>query len=277
MAFSRFLIKTVLALCIACTATGTSTVLDQSQTPQAEFDLSVSITTSFPSSELFGVQIFNGLKTVALLDLMNNEADKITLKMVKGSLSNIQRDPKVSKAGTDISRNLTSARYDVAIPAGQNQSIPFTFTTDLLPQDFNLSLIAIVINDEGKEYQVPAYNGTVSVVDPATSILDPKVMFLNLFFTIFSGLILYWVYKHWIEHLIPVTKRGGKGMDRFKRSTQAPKAEAISEKLLSTISNAKSVDLPNTSAWKSYDESWIPDHHIKKPTPKRSKNGLSKK
>ncbi|CCU77503.1 unnamed protein product [Blumeria hordei] len=277
MAFCRFLIKIVLAISIVCTAAGTRTVLDQSQTPQVELDISVSITTSFPSSELFGVQIFNGLKTVALLDLKNNEADKITLKMVKGSLSNIQKDPKVTKAATDISRNLTTVRYDVAIPAGQNQSIPFTFTTDLLPQDFNLSLFALIINNEGKEYQVPAYNGTVSVVDPATSILDPKVMFLNLFFTIFSGLILYWVYKHWIEHLIPVTKRGGKGMDKFKRSTRALKPEEISDKLFSTIPNAKSADLSNTSASKSYDESWIPDHHIKKPTPKRSKNGLSKK
>lgn len=276
MVFPRFLTIAAIASCITCTIVGAEVVLDQSQTPLVVSSISVSVATSF-SSEFFGVQIFNGLKSVALLDFVNNEEDYMTVKMVKGSLSSIPKDPKVTTARTHIFRNLTAARYDIAIAAGKNQSIPFTFTTDLLPQDFHLSLVATILNHEGKEYQVPAYNGTVSVVDPPTSILDPKVLFLNLFFTTISGFILYWVYKHWIEHLIPLPKRGSKGMDRTKRFTLAPKASVIPDKILSTINNVKSAVPGETPVYKSYDESWIPDHHIKKPTPKRSKNGLLKK
>lgn len=78
-------------------------------------------------------------------------------------------------------RNLTTTRYNVEIPAGQKESISYSFTTELLPQDLKLNLAAVVTDAEGTAYTLQAFNETVSVVEPDTSFFDPQMSVVVLF------------------------------------------------------------------------------------------------
>lgn len=72
----------------------------------------------------------------------------------------------------------------------------------------------------------------------------------------------YVVYKTWIETLFPQTKRSG-------AKPKTKKVEAAPE----VVDTAAATGVDG----KSYDESWIPDHHINRPSAKRVKSGASAK
>lgn len=74
-----------------------------------------------------------------------------------------------------IVRNLTAVKYGVEIPAGEKESLPYTFSTDLNPEELRLHLVAVIQGKDGNIYQIQAYNETVSVVEAATSIFDPQM------------------------------------------------------------------------------------------------------
>jgi len=76
---------------------------------------------------------------------------------------------------SSIVRNVTTTRYNVEIPAGEKESLSYSFVTDLHPQDLRLNIASILSDSEGRYYTVQAFNGTVSVVEPDTSIFDPQM------------------------------------------------------------------------------------------------------
>ena len=128
------------------------------------------MSTSFPSSEIFGIKLVNGHPTQALLSITNDEPEPVTVVFVGGSLW-IDFGDK----GPRIVRNLTTTRYNVEIPAGVKESISYSFTTELLPQDLKLNLAAVVTDAEGTSFTLQAFNETVSIVEPDTSIFDPQM------------------------------------------------------------------------------------------------------
>ena len=129
------------------------------------------VSTSFPNSEIFGVKLVNGHPTQALLSFTNEEPDPVTVKLIGGSLWSdgyADQPPK-------IIRNLTTTKYNVVIPAGEQDSISYSFATELHPQDLKLNLAAVLTDKEGAYYTVQVFNETVSVVEADTSIFDPQV------------------------------------------------------------------------------------------------------
>lgn len=72
-------------------------------------------------------------------------------------------------------RNLTTTRYNVEVPAGEKKSISYSFVTELLPQDLKLNLGAVVTDVEGTAFTLQAFNETVSIVEPDTSLFDPQM------------------------------------------------------------------------------------------------------
>ena len=129
------------------------------------------ISTSFPSSEIFGVKLVNGHATQALLSIANEEPEPVTVQFIGGSLWT------TAYAGQppQIVRNLTTTRYSVDIPAGEKDSISYSFTTDLQPQDLRLNLATVITDKEGTTFTLQAFNETVSIVEPDTSIFDPQM------------------------------------------------------------------------------------------------------
>ncbi|KAI9741558.1 MAG: hypothetical protein M1818_004364 [Claussenomyces sp. TS43310] len=249
---------------------------EELQSPPTTPNLAVSVSASFPAAEVFGVKLVNGHATQALLDFTNNEAEPVIVALIAGALSTLQPLPPGVPESAGIVRNLTATKYGVEIPAGEKESLPYTFSTDMNPQDLRLHLVAVVQGQEGGIYQVQAFNGTVSVVEPPTSFFDPQIIFLYLFLAAaFSG-TLYFVYKTWIETLFPQTRRGGKGGERAKRSSGGSKKAVAPEDQVSVIGADGPAVTSGALAQKAYDESWIPEHHINRPTAKRVQSGKSK-
>lgn len=88
-------------------------------------------------------------------------------------------------------------------------------------------------------------------------------IFLYLFLSAAFVGTLYFVYKTWIEALFPQAKR--------PRTTK--KAKKIVE--AEPTSGSESTGLA-TGSGKDYDESWIPEGHINRPSAKRVKSSASK-
>ena len=144
--------------------------------PEASPNLNVKVTTSFPQSEVFGVKLINGHPTQALLSFHNEETTPVTVAFIGGSL--LGPDPKTNGETSLIVRNVTSTRYNVAIPAGEKESVSYSFATELHPQDLRLNLVAIITNSAGAIYTLQAYNETVSIVEPDASLFDPQMYIL---------------------------------------------------------------------------------------------------
>ena len=125
----------------------------------------------FPSSEIFGIKLVNGHATQALLSFSNEEPEPVGVSFIGGNLWTM---PPVGQRPQAI-RNLTTTRYNVEIPAGESESLSYSFTTDLHPQDMKLNLAAVITNSEGTPYTVQAFNETVSVVEADSSIFDPQM------------------------------------------------------------------------------------------------------
>lgn len=129
----------------------------------------MSASAEFPASEIFGVKLVNGHPTQALVTFTNDESSPITVNFIGATLWDLDEDR------SQIVRNLTTSRYSLEIPAGQKESLSYSFTTEMHPQDLRLQIAAIVSSAEGNLYTLHPHNGTVSVVEPETSIFDPQM------------------------------------------------------------------------------------------------------
>lgn len=144
---------------------------EELESPSTTPNLAVHASVSFPSSEIFGVKLVNGHPTQALMSFTNDESAPVTVAFIGGSLWTPSFDPQ----GSRIVRNLTTTRYNVEIPAGQKESLSYSFATDLHPQDLRLNLAAVISDSEGTYYNLQAFNETVSVVEPDSSFFDPQL------------------------------------------------------------------------------------------------------
>ena len=106
-----------------------------------------------------------------MVHFTNNEEDKIVVTLIGGSLWTLDEP---GKPGQNI-RNLTAVTYRMEIEPGSQFTLPYSFATEMHPQDLRLNLAAIVSDGKGLMYPLSAYNGTVSIVEPETSIFDPQV------------------------------------------------------------------------------------------------------
>jgi hypothetical protein len=103
------------------------------------------------------------------LSITNDEPTPVGLSIVGGSLLDERNGESV------IVRNLTAQRYTIEIPAGEEETVPYTFSTELHPQDLRLQLVAVLKDSKNNFFTVPVYNETVSIVEAPTSFFDPQM------------------------------------------------------------------------------------------------------
>jgi len=235
--------------------------------PSSLPNIAVHVSASFPNSEIFGVKLVNGHATQAVLDFMNTEPESVIVRMVGGSLWSLdapgQQPPHIVK-------NLTTVPYNVEVPSGTNQSLTFNFATELHPQDMRL-LLAAVVDRAGNAFQLPAFNGTVTIVEAPISIFDPQIIFLYLFLASIFGGTCYFIYSTWIKTLFPQTKRGGKGGERARTSTKGKRVDPADQVAVGGADGPAT-----TSGAKTFDASWIPAQHLQRPEARRIRSGTPK-
>ncbi|KAK1809468.1 Increased recombination centers protein 22, partial [Friedmanniomyces endolithicus] len=136
-------------------------------------NLAVEISTSFPQSEVFGVKLVNGHATQAVLDVRNHETEPISVLLVGGSLTTPIDTPGAPDPPV-VLRNLTAQKYGVQIPAGESETLTYSFATEFHPQDLRLSIAAVLQDGKGTVFTKMVYNETVSVVEAPLSFFDPQ-------------------------------------------------------------------------------------------------------
>ncbi|OAQ63513.1 signal sequence receptor alpha chain [Pochonia chlamydosporia 170] len=254
----------VLALqVLGATAADAAPPASDSKQPQ----LAADVKTTFPDADILGVRLINGRPTKALVEITNKEDSPIQIAFLAGVLATTQTLPEGTPAYQGIIRNLTAVQYNHAIEAGETKSFPYSFVVDMQPQDVRLQLAAVLTSAKGDLYQVEAHDGVAGIVEAPTSFLDPQIIFLYLVLSAAFAGTLYFVYKTWIEALFPQAKRT-KPAAGPKKAKKSPDADAA-------LSGSESVG--TTTGSKTYDESWIPEHHINRPVAKRSKSTPKKK
>jgi hypothetical protein len=261
--FSSLLLLSLRAL--GSFAAEAETVIEAIEDPKTP-NLNVKVSVSFPQAEIFGVKLINGHATQARLSISNNEPESIGLSLIAGSLSH-------EAAGEpQIVRNLTAQKYSIEIPAGQEETVPYTFTTDLHPRELRLQLVTVLRDGKNNFYTVPVYNETVTVVEKPTSLFDPQIIFLYVvLLSAFAGTV-YFIYNTWISTFFPQKKGRGKGGERAKKSSGGSKKVDPADQIAVVGADGPAV----TSGAKAYDESWIPVSHLQRPEAKRVRSGTPK-
>ncbi|POR33364.1 Increased recombination centers protein 22 [Tolypocladium paradoxum] len=239
--------------------------VDGSSSSSSQSELAAVVKTTFPDADILGVRLINGRPTKTLIEVTNNEAEPLNVAFLTGVLATTKMLPADTPAYQGIVRNLTAVQYNLQVEAGETKSIPYSFALDMQPQDVRLQLVAVISNAKGNLFQIEAHDGTASIVEAPTNFFDPQIIFLYLVLSgVFAG-TLYFVYKTWIEALFPQAKR----TKSTKKSKKVVDADAA-------LSGSESVGA-STGASKTYDESWIPNHHMNRPSAKRVKSTASNK
>ncbi|KAM0700854.1 hypothetical protein Q7P35_012576 [Cladosporium inversicolor] len=241
----------------------------QQQTP----NINVDIKTTFPQAEVFGVKLVNGHPTRAVLDVHNQETEAISVLIVGGSLTTPVDVPGAPEVPA-ILRNLTTQRYGVSIPAGEHETLTYSFATEMHPQDLRLNLAAVLQSAAGQIYTRQIYNETVSVVEAPVSWFDPQIIFLYLFLLATFGGVVYFIYNTWITTLFPQKKRGGKGGERAQRSSGQTKKVDPADQV--SVIGADGPAVTSGAKAGAFDQSWIPAAHLQRPEARRVGSGRSK-
>lgn len=103
----------------------------------------------------------------------------------------------------------------------------------------------------GKKHNIHAYTGTVTVVEPKKSWFDPQLLSLYALLAGIVGTAIYWASKNF-----PGSKTISKRKERQAGIKSTPKAATTGTK-------GQTIPTP-TASTSAYDESWIPEHHLKR-------------
>ncbi|RWA07747.1 hypothetical protein EKO27_g7358 [Xylaria grammica] len=235
---------------------------DETVTAAPEAQLNAEIVATFPEADIFGVKLVNGRPTKAVIDITNNEDKPIQVAFLGGQLMTPGELSPDAPAYAAVLRNLSTVQYQATIPAGEKQSLPYSFVLDMQPQDVRLHLIGVIMGASNQIFSVGVYDEVVSIVEAPTSFFDPQIIFLYLFLSGAFAATSYFVYKTYIEAFFPQTKK----------SRPAKKAKATLEK--EPLSGGEGTASGND---KGYDESWIPADHLNRPSARRVKSSASGK
>ncbi|KAJ5629324.1 hypothetical protein N7528_002981 [Penicillium herquei] len=233
---------------------GTGFAADTEKVQDEVRSFAVSAEATFPASEIFGIKLVNGHPTQALIAFTNEEPNPVTVNFVGASLWTPEEEGKVV-------RNLTTTRYGIEIPANSKESVSYSFATEMHPQDLRLNIAAILSDDEGRFFTVQAFNGSVSVVEPETSIFDPQIIFLYFFLLACAGGVVYFFYTVWVAPYFPQKRKSSKPVEK-----RAPGSAKRTE--TPTVEESAS---PAVSSASAYNADWIPSHHINRPEARKVK------
>ncbi|RVD84586.1 uncharacterized protein DFL_006327 [Arthrobotrys flagrans] len=211
--------------------------------PAAEpYNLNAKVSVTFPDNDSpLGITVVNGKVARINVEITNHEAHPIVVQAVGGQLRKHDRSV--------ILRNLTVSKQGTEIPSSGTTNVPYSFVPNMHAQDVVLELgVLFSVEKHGKAVQYTAFNSTISVAEPPTSLLDPQILFLYVFILGLVSAGGYVAYQTWVVPMLPKPKR---------------------------VRPAAPVEVKTTSAdvKTGFDESWIPEHHLKRPVAQKVRSG----
>ncbi|KAH8914667.1 hypothetical protein BT69DRAFT_1289877 [Atractiella rhizophila] len=226
-----------------------------SSTPAPELEAKASFGPNNPLNN-----VYNGQQNQVLISLLNPSSSELTVTFIGGSFS------KASDA--KHLRNTTSLKYNLLIPpSGSSTShpvegedgkpaafqVPYQFWSEFPTGDIGLTLWVEYQDADKNTYRTLAFDDVITVVEPPSSFLDPALIFLYLILsTIFLG-GGYLAYTNFVAS-------GGK-KKRSKRPVVAKSPVPVIDEV--------------TGVEKKYEDSWIPEHHLKSRAKKSGAGGAS--
>ncbi|KAH7884654.1 hypothetical protein F5I97DRAFT_1929500 [Phlebopus sp. FC_14] len=195
------------------------------------------IEAAFPESNPFG-HVINGERNQIFLLVENKSGQNLTLQTVGGSFHHPESGILV--------KNTTSLTYGLRLLEDSKLQIPYTFYSEFKPGDLRLNIwLEHTVEDE--KYRVTAYDSVVTIVEPESSWFDFKLITTYFIVLAFLGGISYYVYLSYV----PASKT---------KKTKRPEAST-------------SVATVTVTGVSSYEEEWIPEHHLKKSKSKKTPAG----
>jgi hypothetical protein len=214
--------------------------VEQPEVSEAETEEGgVIVQASFPEENAFG-HVVNGERNRMSIMVENKSKLNVTLLMVGGAMHHPDTGALV--------KNLTHAPLQFPLSNGVKFQIPYTFHSEFKPGDLRLNLW--LDHTLGEEViRATAYDAVVTIVEPEISLLDFKMVTTYLMVLALLGGGGYFAYLSFVPQT--TTKKARKPV---KAEISAPEGSV-------TASGAG-----------GYQEEWIPEHHLKKKTPKRTKS-----
>ncbi|KAK9468672.1 hypothetical protein V1512DRAFT_257640 [Lipomyces arxii] len=209
------------------------------------------LSTKFASGDGLPV-VINAVPTSVMISVVNEEDEDAIIQVAGGALF------EVGKEETAI-ENITAIRVGpIDVTAHGEKSIEYEFKIDREPKEYFLR-IGLLIEYQNNLVQYLGYNSTIIVQDAAISFFDPQLLFLYIILSGFFGGLGYFVYNSYLKSYIvkkPASKK------RTVKSATSP------EPAVSSATGASAT---------TYDESWIPEHHLRSKSPKPIKGSKKAK
>ncbi|EJU04613.1 hypothetical protein DACRYDRAFT_20303 [Dacryopinax primogenitus] len=208
----------------------------------------VKATATWPEGNPFGL-VVNGQKNEMSVAVENASPNNISLVSIGGSFHDA-----VSEA---FLRNTTARSVaGVIVPSGAKLQLPYVFHSEFKPKDLKLHVWLDYLDGEN-ESRATAFEGIVTITEPPSSIFDLQMWgtYLLLLALVAGG--GYWAYQSYF----PQKKRGSRSSSKPK-----PKPADVS----SPVGTVKV-----SSGGGTYEEEWIPKHHLKSGKKEKTEGGAA--
>jgi len=176
--------------------------------------------------------VVNGEKNTLTVTVENKLDREVTLLNVAGAL--LHPDTNA------VLKNLTILKYDVPLLENKKIQLPYTFHSEFRPGDHRLN-IWVEHTSETENQRVEVYDSIVTIVDPALSILDFKLLSTYAIVVAFFGGLCYIAY-----------------------STYFPQAKKSRSKKIPAVTVSSPTGPVTATGAGGYQEEWIPEHHLRK-------------
>jgi len=194
---------------------------------------------SFPEDNPFH-HVVNGERNNINIKVDNKSDKNVTVVSIGGSVHN-------PSSGTII-KNLTAVSYG-AIPlfSGTGIALPYVFNSEFKTGELHLRLWVEYVAGEAV-FRTLAFEESVTIVEPPTSIFDLKMISTYVIVTGLVGVLAWFG----LGTLFPSRKRKSKSK-KVRSSKSEIKADG-------TLSGPDTAPVPGSG---KYNEDWIPEHHLK--------------
>ncbi|KAL1921618.1 uncharacterized protein VTP21DRAFT_11334 [Calcarisporiella thermophila] len=177
--------------------------------------------------------VVNGQRNKVRVAFRNHDNKQYTIEHMSGAFVNPNNF-------SHIIRNITAYRYGTAVDGNTTVDVPYFFYPEFPPQDLGLTVI-IDFKDPstGHTFRGVGFNSTVTVVDPEHSIFDLQLISIYLILAATAVGIGYLVKEAFFPATVASKKKKPVQPAPATTSTDSSEGSAV------------------------YDESWIPEHHLK--------------